>query len=423
MPEGMDEDLWSECLELYQDYQCLPIDGGEVLASQLEEGGAYTFTASTTLTLDVDRSLKTLCCAGGLEIRGEGRLTAEMIYVFREGCITVDSGTIVCPVMDNPPENGSLIQNGLFGIGGIVINGGSVECPSMSSGPQTVMVHGGTLKVSGISALFGYGQTGGTVEAGLISAREGFYIEGGQLTVEYVYGMSVSFSGGVSVVEHVENELNRVRIAFPMAITEPAGARWQDGRFVNADGNPVDRVRIEKLPVENPFTDVSAEIYYYTPVLWAVYAGVTRGVEETLFAPGKGCTRAEAVTFLWRANGCPTPAGSAPDFADVPETAYYATAVRWAVEQGITEGTSKTTFSPDEPCTRAQIIAFLWRCAGSPKVNTETCFADVPSSAYYAPAVNWAAYRLAYGTSDETFSPNRICSRSEIVTFLYRFFN
>ena len=425
MPDGMDEYLWSQCMELYQAHHCLPIPGGEVLASQLEEGGAYTFTESTTLVLDVDRSLKAVCCAGGLAIKGEACLTAEMIYAFYGGAISVESGTVVCPVMDNPPEPGTIIQNGLCGTGGVVINGGSVECPVISSGPETVSVCGGTVKVSSISALFGYGQSGGTVEAGSIWAREGFSISGGQLTAGYIYGMFVSFHGGVSLVECAETEYGRVQIAFPMAVTEPAGARWQEGQFVDADGNPVDRVRIERLQVENPFTDVSPKKFYYTSVLWAAYTGVTKGVEETLFAPGRGCTRAEAVTFLWRAEGCPQPEGAAPGFTDVPAKAYYADAVRWAVEQGITKGTTKTTFSPEEPCTRAQIVTFLWRDAGSigdPDYVTDY-FEDVPSSAYYARAVTWGAFWLANGTGDGKFSPDRICSRGEIVTFLYRYFN
>ena len=170
---------------------------------------------------------------------------------------------------------------------------------------------------------------------------------------------------------------------------------------------------------ENPFTDVPSGAYYYDAVLWAVENGVTDGVTATLFAPDASCTRAQIVTFLWRAAGSPEPVGTSA-FTDVPASAYYAKAVAWAVENGITTGTSDTTFSPDAPCTRGQSMTFLYR-ARKGAANASTGFTDVPAGAFYAAPVAWAVENgITNGTSTATFSPDAPCTRAEIVTFLYR---
>lgn len=175
---------------------------------------------------------------------------------------------------------------------------------------------------------------------------------------------------------------------------------------------------IETEP-ENPFTDLSKSDYFYDAVLWAADKGITSGVTETLFAPNSSCTRAQMVTFLWRANGSPV-VDYAMNFTDVPADAYYADAVRWAVSKGITSGTSATTFAPDMTVTRAQTVTFLYRAAGTPAV-TGGSFADVDANAYYADAVAWAvAEGITSGTSATTFSPDAACTRAQIVTFLYR---
>lgn len=175
---------------------------------------------------------------------------------------------------------------------------------------------------------------------------------------------------------------------------------------------------IETEP-ENPFTDISKSDYFYDAVLWAADKGITSGVTETLFAPNSSCTRAQMVTFLWRANGSPV-VDYAMNFTDVPADAYYADAVRWAVSKGITSGSSATTFAPDMTVTRAQTVTFLYRAAGTPAV-TGGSFADVDANAYYADAVAWAvAEGITSGTSATTFSPDAACTRAQIVTFLYR---
>lgn len=170
-----------------------------------------------------------------------------------------------------------------------------------------------------------------------------------------------------------------------------------------------------------PFTDVPADAYFRDAVEWAVGEGITGGTSATTFSPNNVCTRAQAVTFLWRADGSPKPESSRNPFTDVKAGSYYYDAVLWAVEQGITSGTTPTTFSPDATCTRGQIVTFLYHSWGDPEVETRASFRDVPAGAYYADPVNWAAdWGVTGGTSATTFSPNAFCTRAQIVTFLYR---
>ena len=170
------------------------------------------------------------------------------------------------------------------------------------------------------------------------------------------------------------------------------------------------------------FTDVPESAYYYDAVYWAVENGVTNGTGATTFSPNITCTCAQMVTFLWRAAGSPEPETSAHPFTDLEEDAYYYDAVLWAVENGITNGTSATTFSPEATVTRAQTVAFLWRYDGEPAAGGGSSFTDVASDTYYADAVAWAVKEhITNGTSATTFSPDADCIRAQIVTFLYRF--
>ena len=198
----------------------------------------------------------------------------------------------------------------------------------------------------------------------------------------------------------------------------------------NGDGTysftqPAGKVNVEVTfagtEPENPFVDVSANAYYYDAVLWAVENGITDGTGDgTTFSPDAPCTRAQIVTFLWRAAGCPEPK-SLSSFADVPAESYYAKAVAWAVENGITTGTGDGKFSPDATCTRAQAMAFIWRSQKSVAPDGVNSFTDVAADAYYANAVQWAVENgITGGTTATTFSPNASCTRAQIVTFLYR---
>ena len=169
------------------------------------------------------------------------------------------------------------------------------------------------------------------------------------------------------------------------------------------------------------FRDVSKRSYYYDAVTWAVENGVTDGTGSNTFSPDKACTRAEIVTFLWRAAGKPAAKSRANPFTDVSSSAYYYDAVLWAVEAGITQGTSATTFSPDKTCSRAEAVTFLYRAASGKASSGTVPFTDVPANAYYKDAVLWAvAENVTQGTGSSTFSPDKTCSRAEIVTFLYR---
>ena len=175
---------------------------------------------------------------------------------------------------------------------------------------------------------------------------------------------------------------------------------------------------------DNVFTDVPEKAWYAEAVQWAMNHFVTKGTTDTTFSPKKTCTRGQAVTFLWRAMDCPAPESWDCAFTDWKAGAYYASAVLWAVEQGIANGLTDTTFGPDKPCTRAQVVTFLWRAMGSPKPERSDCpFTDVGKKAYFRNAVLWAVERgITTGTTDTTFSPNKTCTRAEIVTFLWRAF-
>ena len=184
------------------------------------------------------------------------------------------------------------------------------------------------------------------------------------------------------------------------------------------------KIETPVVPVVPTFDDVAEDTYYFDAVEWAVKEGITTGTSDTTFSPDMTCTRAQAVTFLWRAAGSPEPKSNVMPFEDVAAEAYYYKAVLWAVENGITKGTSATTFSPDADCTRAQIVTFLWRAQKSPAAIGVNPFTDVAADAYYVDAVLWAVEeKVTNGTSATTFSPDADCTRAQIVTFLYRALN
>ena len=190
--------------------------------------------------------------------------------------------------------------------------------------------------------------------------------------------------------------------------------------FTMPDGKVEIKAVFAKKVETSPFGDVSADAYYNKAVQWAQEKGITDGISSNLFGPKQPCTRSQIVTFLWRAAGSPEPKSTAAGMTDVVPGSYYAKAVAWAVENGITSGTAEGTFSPDATCTRAQAVTFLAR-AQNAKATGKTAFSDVPSDSYFADAVAWAqANGVTTGTSETTFSPDNDCTRAQIVTFLYR---
>ena len=170
------------------------------------------------------------------------------------------------------------------------------------------------------------------------------------------------------------------------------------------------------------FTDVSPSAYYADAVEWALDSGITKGLNEVQFGPDRPCTRAQVVTFLWRAAGSPKPKEKANPFTDVKPGAYYYDAVLWALEKGVTQGVGKTRFAPDSGCTRGQIVTFLWRANGAPgTLNPKNPFSDVSAEDYFYSAVLWAVRNgVTNGTSKTAFSPDAACTRGQVVTFLYR---
>ena len=214
----------------------------------------------------------------------------------------------------------------------------------------------------------------------------------------------------------------------PFTVTITRAGTTTDGGTGGAGGGGIGGGEGGTVPpapggaTQNPFVDVKQGDYYYDAVQWAVGKKITSGTSATTFTPDGICTRAQTVTFLWRSQGSPKAAGAENPFTDVSKDAYYYDAVLWAVEQGITNGTSATTFSPDATVTRGQTAAFLWRVAKQPQVDqTANPFADVTQDAYYYNAVLWAvAKEITNGTSSTTFSPDQGCTRAQIVTFLWR---
>lgn len=251
----------------------------------------------------------------------------------------------------------------------------------------------------------------GSAENGKVSSDRASAVAGTKVTITVTPDSGFAL-GEVSVVDENGKALDLVSLGNgKYSFTMPAGAVTVKASFAPVAGNC-------------PFTDVKVGDYYYDAVLWAVDKGITTGVSATRFDPNGSCTRAQAVTFLWRAMGSPAPTGASMSFTDVAADSYYYNAVLWAVENGVTTGTSATTFSPDAPCDRGQIVTFLHRAMKSPAASAQSTFSDVAADAYYAQAVAWAVENgVTTGTGDNAFSPAASCSRSQIVTFLYRAMN
>ena len=309
---------------------------------------------------------------------------------------TVETETFT---LKNPTRPG-YIFSGWSGTGLTGEDNLTVTIPKGSTGNRSYTAHwryNGGYRYYTIKAAAG---TGGSISPnGNVSVREGsdrtFTI-----TPDKGYAVSNVKIDGKSIGAVRSYTFENVRHAHTIEVS-----------FMKAGGNPQTGV----------FVDVATGSYYEDAVDWAVENGITTGVSANRFDPNGVCTRAQAVTFLWRAAGSPAPRSRTMPFTDVPAGSYYYDAVLWAVENGITKGTSDTTFSPDDTCTRAQIVAFLWRSEKSPAAGSRNPFADVKSTAYYADAVLWAVREdITKGTTGTTFSPNADCTRAQIVTFLWR---
>ena len=240
-------------------------------------------------------------------------------------------------------------------------------------------------------------------------------------TAERAAGFKAYMNGGVQGFAYKENGMNVV--LFANSLTHKVHQRDEYAYISNFLFSSVlsDKNYDGSESVALPFTDVAEGAYYADAVAWAIQNKVTSGVSATTFAPNASCTRGQMVTFLWKAAGSPEPKSLTTAFTDVKSGAYYEKAVAWAVENKVTTGTSATTFSPDATVTRGQSVTFLWKANNSPAAASASAFTDVAASAYYASAVNWAVEKgVTSGMSATTFAPNSDCTRAQIVTFLYR---
>ena len=388
----------------------------------VKNGSTFTAPASDGLTRPDGNNgsyFKWLGSDGNLYAPGESvpevvtTLTAQ--WTVNQYTITYDlaGGTVegnpntytietVAFTLKNPTKSGYTFT-GWSGTGLDGENNMTVTIPTGSTGNRTYKAHwryngsGHSYSYYTIKATAGAG--GSISPSGNVSVREGrdrtFTI-----TPDKGYAISNVKIDGKSIGAVKSYTFENVRRTHTIEVI-----------FTKANGNPQTGV----------FVDVATGSYYEDAVDWAVENGITKGTDDTHFSPDGICTRAQAVTFLWRAAGSPKPEIRTMPFTDVPVGSYYYDAVLWAVENGITKGTSDTTFSPNMTCTRAQIVAFLWRSEKSPAAGIANPFADVKSTAYYADAVLWAVKEnITKGTTSTTFSPNADCTRAQIVTFLWR---
>ena len=302
---------------------------------------------------------------------------------------------------------------------------GAMDCLTPVVYPSKTLVNA-SYALDGDSILYAYGlgffsklPSGATVLVKSDKTRtptEGFIPTN---TDERAAGFEAYMNGGVQGFAYQENGMNVV--LFANSLTNKVHQRDEYAFISNFLFSSVLSNENYDGSASLPFTDVADDAYYADAVAWAIANGVTSGTSAATFSPNASCTRAQMVTFLWRAAGSPEPKSTSTSFTDVKSGAYYEKAVAWAVEQSITTGTSATTFSPDANVTRAQAVTFQWRAAGAPKAEGTNAFTDVKADAFYAEAVQWAVNAgVTAGTSDTAFSPASDCTRAQIVTFLYR---
>ena len=316
------------------------------------------------------------------------------------GTYTIETGAFT---LTNPTKSGYTFT-GWSGTGLDGENNMTVTIPTGSTGNRTYTAHwryngGGSSSYSYYTIKAAAGSGGSISPSGSVSVREG-RDQTFTITPDKGYAVANVKIDGKSIGAVKSYTFENVSRTHTIEVI-----------FMKANGNPQTGV----------FVDVATGSYYEDAVDWAVENGITKGTDDTHFSPDGICTRAQAVTFLWRTAGSPAPRLRTMPFTDVPAGNYYYDAVLWAVENGITEGTSDTTFSPNMTCSRAQIVTFLWRSEKSPAAGTANPFADVKSTAYYADAVLWAVKEnITKGTTNTTFSPDADCTRAQIVTFLWR---
>ncbi|MBD9252859.1 S-layer homology domain-containing protein [bacterium] len=410
--------------------------------------GIY-FPSSGSLTIDNStinaKTMGVQVCAGNLSINAGST-------------ITVSGGPVVKTENDGAIQDGAAIsivnRTGYKGLGDITVTGGTFTAKSGNAAIKAYNWDNTTKKEDTFTASDKVSVSGGTFS----SAVKPEYCAPGfvpKANSDGTYGVTRPSSGSSSsdptyaVSAPSKTENGSVTVSpksaskgdtVTVTVKPDSGYVLETLTVTDKNGNeltlkdkgngkytftmPAGKVEVKATFMEdnsvlNFFYDVPNGAYFYEAVKWAVENGITDGVGDNLFAPGQPCTRAQIVTFLWRAAGSPEPK-TASSFTDVSASAYYAKAVAWAVENGITNGMTATMFAPDATCTRGQSVTFLYRALKG-TASGSTNFTDVKSDAFYADAINWAvANNVTNGTSNTTFSPNADCTRAEIVTFLYR---
>ena len=410
--------------------------------------GIY-FPSSGTLTIDNStinaKTMGVQVCAGSLSINAGST-------------ITVSGGPVEKTENDGAIQDGAAIsivnRTGYKGLGDITVTGGTFTAKSGNAAIKAYNWDNTTKKEDTFTASDKVSVSGGTFSSevkpeycapGFVpkANSDGTYgvtrHSSGSSSSDPTYAVSApskTENGSVTVSPKTASKGDTVTITVKpdsgyvletLTVTDKNGNELTlkdkgDGKYtftMPAGKVEVKATFMEDNSVLNFFYDVPNGAYFYEAVKWAVENGITTGVGNDLFAPEQPCTRAQIVTFLWRAAGSPEPK-TASSFTDVPVSTYYAKAVAWAVENGITNGMTETTFAPNETCTRGQSVTFLHRVLKGTASGSAN-FTDVKSDAFYADAINWAvANNVTNGTSNTTFSPNADCTRAEIVTFLYR---
>jgi uncharacterized repeat protein (TIGR02543 family) len=400
------------------------VSGGSAVASgsQLPSGSVVTLTVTKNTGYALDHWLvnnETVQDAEtrNLTLKKNTSVSAVLVQAYQITVTAGTGGTISPSGASTVKQGGSLSyqitpDNG-YKIKDVMVDGTSVGTPSLYEFRGVNADHTIAASFEKINNGGGTAGGGGRTTGGGSGSKSAYTLtfntNGGSAVTAITKssGTTVDLSGYLPTREgyefggwYADKDLTKVVASMKLTADTTVYAKWLRG---------------------NPFTDVKENDYFYDAVQWAFNGGITDGITTTEFAPDMTCTRAQAVTFLWRAVGSPAPKATVMPFSDVPEDSYYYNAVLWAVEQGIAKGTSDTTFSPDMKCSRAHIMTFLWRANGSKAETAANPFADVHDSDYYYHAVLWAvANGITNGTSTSTYSPNDNCSRGQIVTFLHR---
>ena len=385
------------------------IDGAEVDSSLITVADGKVTIAGSAIDTVGNHNVEIVASNGYLPQSG----TFKAVRVYVDG-VTVDKETLALELEQESQINATIEP----------ANASTQTLVWTSSDPDVA-----TVDENGVVTAVGIGTAEITV-----MTTEGRYTATSTVTVgPKTYGVEFILTpeeATVTVTDNSGKTVEPTNEAYQLAngtysyTATAAGYDNMTGSFTVANADQTITLNLKaQAPAVNPFVDVKSGDYFYDPVMWAVEHDpqITNGTDPTHFSPNATCTRAQIVTFLWRAKGCPEPSSTSNPFVDVKASDYYYKAVLWAVEQGVTSGMDATHFGPAGNCTRAQAVTFLWRAEGKPSVSGSNPFSDVKSGDYYYDAVLWAVEKdVTKGTDATHFSPGTACTRGQIVTFLYR---